>query len=127
MIQQTGPRAQSARSSIIRASATLLLVAASGYTYGSGLADNYVVHGVRVGQDGKAYVLFETDLSDAPAQCTASANKKMLAFDTNTASGRAIMALALSVKASNLTMYARGTGTCSIFSTIEDWSWGKHY
>lgn len=80
---------------------------------------------VRIDQSGQGVVTFSQPLSGSTASCADSGYANALAFNTNTAAGKAIMALALAAKATGDTVSVYGTGTCSIYGNwIEDWSYG---
>jgi hypothetical protein len=57
--------------------------------------------------------------------CVTPAYANALAFDANTAGGKAILATALAAKATGSIIIAYGTGACSIYSSVlEDWNYG---
>lgn len=88
-----------------------------------GLANQFEIEFVRVDRTGKGYVQFKQELVGEPASC-ASTYPKALAFDVNTAGGNAILSAALTAKASNAKVYAKGTGQCTIYGVMEMWDWG---
>ena len=94
------------------------------YAQGSGLAANFEVDSVRVDRNGRGFVAFTSPLIDSPATC-GSDYPNLLAFNTNTAGGRSILAVALTAKASDKKMRVRGTGYCQTYGVIEDWNWGR--
>jgi hypothetical protein len=49
-----------------------------------------------------------------------SAYTSSLAFDTNTAGGRGLLALFLTSKASGALIWAYGLGTCTAYGVLED-------
>ena len=79
---------------------------------------------VRVDQTGNGMVMFDQPIGGTPPSCAISAYNNALAFNTNTAGGKAILALALSAKATGSVISAYGLGTCSIFGVAEDWDYG---
>lgn len=84
------------------------------------------VSAVRVDKDGRGMVMFDRNLSSSPASCVSSSYANALAFNSNTAAGRAILAMALSAKMSGGTVSAYGTGACTIYngSYVEDMDYG---
>ena len=95
-----------------------------------GKADYFLVNYIRVDNSGKAFVKFEEELiqlNDEGLPTCQNGYKKSLAFDTNSAGGKSILALLLSAKAMGKPVYAVGTGTCNVYpNVIEDWNHG-HY
>ena len=89
----------------------------------AGIANNVQVVSVRVDASGKGYISFQGALVSAPPQCGSGYNNS-LAFSTKTEAGRAILTTALTAKVSGSPMYALGTGSCSLYSVIEDYSFG---
>lgn len=79
---------------------------------------------VRIDKSGKGYVKFTSNLTNSPAACIQSGYESVLAFDTNEAGGKAIYSLVLAAQASGKKINATGTGACSVYGMIEDWSWG---
>ena len=81
---------------------------------------------VRVDASGKGMVFFDSNIGATPASC-ANSYTHALAFATNTAGGKAILALALSSKATDSVIPVLvGTGACSIYSGyVEDWSYSE--
>jgi len=101
-----------------------MLMIFSGSVFCEGVADTFDVDFVRVDQTGFGYVEFKTNLVGTPASCTQSGYTKSLAFDANTAGGKAIMSLALAAKTSGRKILARGTGACAVYGVMEQWAWG---
>ena len=101
----------------------LLLLLPTTTVQAIGLANTVEVDFVRVDSDGRGYVNFKTALISEPASCT-NGYPNALAFDTNTAGGRAILSVALAAKSSGKKIYAKGTGACTVYGVMEDWSWG---
>lgn len=89
-----------------------------------GVANMYEVDFVRVDRSGKGYVNFKNDLVGTPATCTQATYRAALAFDTNSDGGKSILSIALTAKASGKAIYAKGTGSCSVYGVMEDWNWG---
>lgn len=89
-----------------------------------GYADTFSVDYVRVDNNGYGYVQFTAPLAGTPAACTQPDYAKVLSFDTNTAAGKAILALVLQAKATDAKVFAKGTGDCPIYGVMEKWSWG---
>ena len=81
---------------------------------------------IRIDQTGKGFVYFDQNLVGSPT-CVMSTYENALAFDTNTAGGKAIMARALAAKATGDLIKVYGTGTCSVYgSWAEDWLYGDN-
>jgi hypothetical protein len=80
---------------------------------------------VRVDQDGKGMVVFDTQVSNSPT-CINQAYNNAFAFDASTAGGKAILATALTAKAMSASMNVYGTGACAIYygNNVEDWYYG---
>ena len=80
---------------------------------------------IRVDRTGNGMVYFDQNVGGSPPGCVISAYQSALAFNTNTAGGKAIYALALSAKAMGSTIGVVGLGTCGIFGhSVEDWDYG---
>lgn len=86
---------------------------------------NSVVIQVRIDQSGMGLMFFDKPLIGSPS-CIVPAYNNALAFNTNTAGGKAIFALALSAKAAGTPLsVAVGTNTCGVYgSAVEDWYYG---
>jgi hypothetical protein len=83
---------------------------------------------IRVDQNGWGMVYFDVDALGTRPSCVASDTARALAFNANTAGGRAILALAESAKAQDAMLMVFGTGSCGVYSNwIEDWSYGVQY
>ncbi len=79
---------------------------------------------VRVEASGKGFATFAVSIGGG-ASCGTSFPAS-LAFDTNTAAGRAVYALLLSAKSTNAMVTAYGTGSCSTYpGSIEEWYYGS--
>ncbi len=92
-----------------------------------GEATSFDVNHVRIDKSGTGYVEFVSPLvaQGGTLPTCGSLYPKALAFDTNTAGGKAIFALALAAKASGDKIFARGTNDCTIYpDTMEDWAYG---
>lgn len=84
-----------------------------------------IVTAVRIDQTGNGLVHFDHIVSGTPPGCVIGAYQSALAFNTNTAAGKAIYAMVLAAKSQGSTITAYGLGTCAIFgSYIEDWDYG---
>lgn len=85
-----------------------------------------LVTNIRVDRDGRAMVSFDKPVSSSPSCILASAYPNALAIDTNTAGGKAALALALHVKATGKRLWVYGTGACGIYggAYVEDWEYG---
>ncbi len=101
---------------------SLLCLALPAQGFAAGDANKFMVTKVRVDKNGKGYIQFDTALVNSPATC--STHPSHLAFDTNTPGGQGILSLALTANSSGKRIWARGTGDCSIYGTVESWSWG---
>ncbi|GEA11691.1 hypothetical protein [Alteromonas sp. KUL49] len=92
-----------------------------------GIANMYLVKSVRVDASGIGYVEFDKSLTASSTglpSCTIDFYKNMLAFDTKTDGGKAILSTALTAYTSKKKMWVAGTGTCSVYSVMESWDWG---
>lgn len=113
--------------------ALVVLLGICGFA-GSGLAAGTVtdfVTAIRVDSTGKGLVQFASAVVGVATCCTGTTcntNTSFLAFDTNTAGGKAILTLVTSAKLSNKKVQATGTGGCSVYSSgaslAEDFSVG---
>lgn len=81
---------------------------------------------VRIDQDGKGMVVFDQQVGGTPATCVHSAYTNALSFNAATGGGKAIMAMALTAKATGVAVTVYGNGTCGIYggAHVEDWSYG---
>lgn len=95
----------------------------AGSVMANGVALGFKVAEVRIDRDGKGYVTFDQPLTRSPASC-GTAYPKSLSFDTTTAPGRAIYAMALAAHISGKTITAEGTGTCPDYGVVEGWLLG---
>ncbi len=84
---------------------------------------------VRVDSTGKGMVIFKSNLLTSPscAQEPSGGIPSGLAFDTNTAGGRAIQSLATAALLAGKKLSAVGTGMCALYGNawVEDWSYGS--
>jgi hypothetical protein len=104
---------------------TLLLgCVSSAFAYGT---VSGTVTEVRVDADGKGMVFFSQTIVGAPPSCVHSAYTNAFAFNSNTAGGRSVLAVALAAKATGDTISVVGAGTCVIFGNawVEDWQYGN--
>jgi hypothetical protein len=78
---------------------------------------------VRVDSTGKGIIYFEQPIGGSPPTCVQAGFTNAFSFDTNTAGGRAILAVALASKAQGIQIFAQGNGTCTTYaSQVEDLS-----
>ena len=98
----------------------------SGAALAAGSISNALVLGVRVDREGKGLVIFDRPVGGVPPSCVIAYYANALAFNANEVGGKAILALALSAKASGDPMTVHGTGTCITYGhSVEDWSTGQ--
>ncbi|HKS72848.1 MAG TPA: hypothetical protein VJQ82_06585 [Terriglobales bacterium] len=91
----------------------------------AGAASGVTIVDVRIDSTGKGVVFFSANLTGNPS-CVQSGYGNGLAFDANTAGGKAILAFALSAQATGLHMSVFGLGTCSVYGNyVEDWNYGE--
>jgi hypothetical protein len=97
------------------------LISSSAFAIGS--ATNVTVTDVRIDADGKGMVYFSSPLGSGSPTCVQSGYANALAFDTNTAGGRSILAFVLAAQLSNTELTGVfGYGTCNVYGgTVEDW------
>jgi len=80
---------------------------------------------VRMDKNGWGMVIFDRALGGTQPNCVEAPYVNALAFDANTAGGRAIAAMALTAKATGSSITVYGTGACSVYGAyLEDWSYG---
>lgn len=80
------------------------------------------VYAIRVDASGLGIVTFNISMT-APAGCINSAYANALAFNTNTAGGKAMLAAIIFARSKNTSVYAYGTGACSLYAgAVEDLS-----
>ena len=91
-----------------------------------GSVDGNVVM-VRVDHSGKGMVFFNINIGGTPPGCVHDSYKKAFAFDARTDGGKAVLAFALSAKATGSRVIAYGTGECGIYggSVVETWDYGQ--
>lgn len=97
----------------------------SAFAYGTVTA---TVASVRIDADGRGMVFFSQAMTGTPPSCVlAAAYNHALAFDTNTAGGKSILAMVLAAKATGDTISAIGANGCNLYgnSSAEDWSYGQ--
>jgi hypothetical protein len=91
--------------------------------FAQGVVTGHVVH-VRIDQSGKGFVYFDENVVGYPS-CVISTYENAMAFDANTAGGKAIMARALAAKAMSDLMTVYGSSSCTVFGGwAEDWMYG---
>lgn len=79
---------------------------------------------VRVDEDGRAIVTFDTYGTGTPT-CVTAGFKASLAFNLQDPGGKGVLALLLFAKAQSTPVIAYGSGACNIYSGIlEDWTYG---
>jgi uncharacterized protein YggE len=100
------------------------IVAAVGLTTAAaaGTVNNGAVVAIRVDASGKGLVQFDTGVTGV-AGC-ATANASSLAFDTNTAGGKAVLTLVTTAKLSGKKVQATGSSTCTVYPNAEDFNSG---
>jgi len=103
----------------------VMVLSSSGFANGN-IVD-YVAQ-VRVDKSGAGMVIFKTNLSNSPT-CALGPGGGMpyaLAFDANTAGGKAIQAMATAALLAGKKIEGNGTGFCTIYggAWAEDWSYG---
>jgi hypothetical protein len=92
----------------------------------AGSVINAKVTDVRIDADGKGMVIFDQLLGATPPSCAIPYYANALAFNASTAGGRAIMALALTAKATGAKTIVYGSGACGHYGAyVEDWSTGQ--
>ena len=90
----------------------------------AGSVDGKVIQ-VRMDKNGWGMVIFDQALGGTPPSCVGAPYANALAFDSNTAGGKAIAAMALTAKATASPITVYGTGACSVYGAyLEDWSYG---
>jgi hypothetical protein len=100
---------------------TPVMVHAAGAVYAK------VAH-VRVDRNGWGIIEFALPISGTPAACRSAPYLSHFSFDSNTAGGKALYAMALSASASGKFLLAYGTGACSEYAGIvESMSYGVTY
>lgn len=90
-----------------------------------GVANSFYVTDVRADRSGKGYIRFDKPLVAEGDLPSCSTHKNHLAFDVNAPAGMSIMSLALAAQASGTPVYAKGTGECDVYGTVESWAWGQ--
>lgn len=89
---------------------------------------NAHVANIRIDQDGRDMVFFDTAAIGSPATCINPTYSGALAFDSRLSGGKAILAIATAAKAQRSLMTVHGTGTCDIYNGAHagDWYYGIH-
>jgi hypothetical protein len=104
----------------IFAATACMCLALIGTVEAAGSVTARVTH-VRVDRDGLGMILFDQNVVGTPASCRVSAYVTALAFNSNTAGGKALLAAALTAKAMGEPVIAYGTGTCTVYGNwVED-------
>lgn len=86
-------------------------------TYAHGLVDAHIVE-VRVDNNGKTIVTFDSDINHQPPACSGN-NHRVMAFDATTEGGKAMLSLALTAHSTQKLVRGRGTGVCTVWNSIE--------
>jgi len=107
----------------VRGIAAIVTGLISSSAFAIGAATNVTVTDVRVDADGKGMVYFSSPLGSGQPSCVQSGYGNALAFDTNTAGGRSILAFVLAAQASGTVLTGVFCyGTCNVYgATVEDW------
>jgi hypothetical protein len=93
--------------------------------FAGGAVINAKVTEVRIDADGKGMVFFDQPIGGTPPSCVISYYASALAFNASTAGGKAIMAAALTAKATGAKTIVYGSGACGNYGAyVEDWSTG---
>jgi hypothetical protein len=102
--------------------ASLLATPASAADITQTEVDGVTLVAVRVDSNGRGLLYFPPDTSGGHGPCRASYNNHILAFDANTAGGRAILQLARAAHLYAMPVHIVGTGSCDIYAPdgIED-------
>ena len=110
---------------MLRALAASIAICISTCAYGAGTVTGKVL-AVRVDKTGKGMVTFDQLLVGTAATCRYPTYHSSLAFDTNTAGGKSVLALVLAARATGESITALSTGDCSIYNNnwVEDWDYG---
>jgi hypothetical protein len=112
----------------LRTFISVFILVFSPLSYSAGVASSFHVTEVRVDRTGLGFVRFDKPLRAASNStlptCTKPAYANMLAFNTRTEGGNAILAIALSAKVSNRTLHAVGSGSCPHYGVMENWAYG---
>lgn len=83
------------------------------------------VSSIRIDQSGNGMVFFDQNINGTRPGCMIVNYQNALAFNANTAGGKAIYAMALAAKATGTTISVFGLGTCNVFGGfVEDWDYG---
>jgi hypothetical protein len=108
---------------------TVLALTASANALASATFASVHVSMIRVDINGWGMVFFDAPATGARPSCVDPTYAQALAFDSNTAGGKAILATATSAKAQGSTMDVFGTGVCGTYNgtLIEDWFYGVQY
>ena len=96
----------------------------------TGYAPWFNIHFIRIDKTGRGFVQFTQALTELPGTNTTNdcgnLYPKALAFDTNTAGGKAIYSMVLSAESQNKRIWAKGTGNCSIYTVVQDFYYGYY-
>jgi hypothetical protein len=107
---------------------TVMIIGLNNLAQAKGVAYKATVVDVRIDHTGHGFIKFKEPLKDAHnssiPDCTQEAYSNMLAFDVNTAGGKAVMAIALAAKSSGKLIHGVGAGKCDVYGVMEDWSYG---
>jgi hypothetical protein len=112
----------------LRAFISVFILVFSPLSYSAGVAYSYHVKEVRVDRSGLGFISFDRPLKASHNSilptCTQPAYADSLAFNTKTAAGNAILAIALAAKVGNKTLHGVGSGSCSLYGVMENWNYG---
>lgn len=102
------------------ASVILLLAGtATSLAYAANTDRTSLIDQVRVDKDGRGLIYFPTSVTTG-ASCRDPGLRNVIAFDTKTEGGRAILQLALAAHLAAKQVHVVGTGLCSIYTIAED-------
>lgn len=110
---------------MLRSGLVMVAMFVCGNSFAYGTVSGKVVE-VRVDRSGRGMVMFDQQVTGAFASCRISAYSSSLAFDANSAGGKAVLALVLAAKATGDTVTAIGLGSCAVYggTFVEDWDYG---
>lgn len=91
----------------------------------SGSVVNTTIIKIRVDNDGRAMIFFNTAVTP-PAACSHTAYSSALGIDAATPGGQAVLSMALAAKATGAPVTAHGFSYCGVYggSNIETWNHG---
>lgn len=104
----------------------LFFISVATTSFAIGTFNSAKITKIRIDGNGTAMIFFDRDKVGTPPSCVHTAYSRALGVDTNTDGGKAVLSVALTVKATGGSMTAHGLGVCGVYggTIVETWNHG---